>query len=115
MSSSLDPTKALPALLADRISYALLASRRGGVTVLRRLARDVTRASLTSMAVAPGNTDHSRAAAPVTNGAATLVPDDVTDVPSGARLATPSPGAPTPRLPIERPRFDCDSGRPVRA
>ena len=50
------------------------------------------RASLICAAVAAGNTDHSSAVAPVTKGAATLVPPSVSDWPPEPRLVMPSPG-----------------------
>ena len=72
-------------------------------------------ASLISMAVAAGNSDHKSAIVPVTKGTATLVPLSVTRWPSAARLVMLSPGALKPRLPIELPRFDSFIGRPRRS
>ena len=58
-------------------------------------------ASLIWAAVAPGNSDQSSAIAPVTKGAAALVPPNVCGLPFVPRLVTFSPGALSPRLPIE--------------
>ena len=63
-------------------------------------------ASLIAHAVAVGNSDHRRAIAPVTKGAAALVPLKVLGLPSDPRLVTPSPGALNPRRPIEPPKLD---------
>ena len=60
----------------------------------------------TSVAVALGNSDHNSAIAPVTKGAATLVPLHVSGWPSAPRLVTASPGALRPRLPIALPKFE---------
>src|SRR5438874_521513 len=65
--------------------------------------------------VASGNSDHKRAMVPVTNGAATLVPPEVTGLPLAARLVMFSPGARSPCLPIEFPKFDWCSGLPPRS
>ena len=69
-------------------------------------------ADLTSAGRASGNIDHSSAMAPVTNGAAALVPPDVTARPLVPRLVMCSPGAINPRRPIELPRLDDASGQP---
>src|ERR1700674_5614506 len=69
-------------------------------------------ASLMAVAVAAGNSDQSSAMAPVTNGAAALVPPNVSDLPSGPRLVMFSPGASRPRLPIELPRLEWLVGLP---
>src|SRR5262249_11356321 len=61
---------------------------------------------------AEGNSDQSSAAAPVTNGTATLVPIRAQGEPTAARLVTASPGARSPRVPIERPRSVRPVGRP---
>jgi hypothetical protein len=68
---------ALLARSPDKTSYAAQASNCGGTTVLRRPTEDESSARLMSMAPAPGNIDHSNAAAPVTNGAAMLVPPEM--------------------------------------
>ena len=69
-------------------------------------------AALIWAALAPGNSDQSNAIVPVTKGAAALVPLNVLGSPFGPRLVMFSPGAPSPRLPIEPPRFDSASGFP---
>jgi hypothetical protein len=69
--------------LPDNTSYALQASSNGGTTVVRRPTGDESNARLTSTAAASGNADHSSAAAPVTNGAAMLVPAETAGSPSG--------------------------------
>ncbi len=71
-------------------------------------------AIFTCAAVVLGNSDHSSAIAPVTKGAATLVPPNVCGLPFVPRLVMFSPGALSPRLPIELPRFDSLSGLPRR-
>ena len=53
--------------------------------------------------------------APVTKGAAALVPPEVTGFPSIPRLVTASPGAMSPRRAIELPRFDARNGLPARS
>ncbi len=53
--------------------------------------------------------------APVTNGAAKLVPPRLVAEPRAARLSIGSPGPPSPRLPMELLRFDSLSGRPRRS
>src|SRR2546429_7508853 len=95
--------------------YAAQASNKGGTTVVLRCVETWVRANFTSVAVAVGNCDHKSAMAPVTKGTATLVPPNVMRPPSAPRLVTSSPGAPSPRLPIEPPRFDCWIGRPRRS
>ena len=50
-------------------------------------------ASLICAAVAAGNSDHNSAIAPVTKGAATLVPPSVSGCPSALKLVMASPGA----------------------
>ena len=69
-------------------------------------------ASLIRAALALGNCDHNKAIAPVTKGAAALVPPNVSGLPSVPRLVTFSPGAASPRLPMELPRFDSVVGLP---
>ena len=56
--------------------------------------------------MATGNSDHNSAIAPVTKGAATLVPERVIGGPPAFKLVTASPGAARPRLPIEMPRLN---------
>jgi hypothetical protein len=70
-------------------------------------------ANFTSAAFASGNSDHSSAIAPVTKGAAALVPLIVRDLPSVPRLVMLCPGALSPRLPIELPRLDSPVGSPL--
>ncbi len=72
-------------------------------------------ANLIWAALAPGNSDQSKAMAPVTNGAAALVPEEVWGLPSVPRLTMFSPGAVTPQRPMELPRFDSAVGRPCRS
>src|SRR5262249_1613719 len=87
-----------------------------GGTMLRGAdPRPRVSASLIAAALAFGNSDHRSAAAPVTNGAAMLVPDVETSAPSGSRQVTPSPGAERPQRPIEAPRLDIPSTRPPRS
>jgi hypothetical protein len=86
--------------------YATQASSNGGTTVARRGAWECIKANLTSAAFAPGTSDHKSATAPVTKGAATLVPPSVSGFPSAPRLVMPSPGALSPRLPMELPKVD---------
>ena len=74
--------------------------------MVRRGIRAWVAASFISVAVAVGNSDHSNAIAPVTKGAAALVPPKVSVSPSAPRLVILSPGAPNPRRPIELPRFE---------
>ncbi len=76
----------------------------------RRLA--CLKASRIRAAPALGNSDQSRAIAPVTKGAAALVPQNVFDCPSVPRLAMFCPGAASPLLPMEPPRFDSIKGAP---
>jgi len=66
MSQANPPTKDL---------YEAHASNNGGTTDRRRAERLI--ASLMRAAVACGNRDHISAIAPVTKGAATLVPPEV--------------------------------------
>src|SRR5258708_5576468 len=70
-------------------------------------------ASLISAALAWGNCDHSNAIAPVTNGAAALVPLAVNQPSGAAKLVILSPGARNPSLPIEAPKLDWLMGRPT--
>ena len=74
--------------------------------MFRRREKGRVMASFIAAAEAFGNSDHSSATAPVTNGAAALVPPKVSGLPSAPRLVIPSPGAPSPRRPIELPRFE---------
>ena len=71
-------------------------------------------AARTRLVLARGNAESSSAKLPVTKGVATLVPSDVAVPPSALRLVTRSPGAPSPRLPIEPPKFERLCGRPLR-
>src|SRR5689334_15203079 len=93
--------------------YAAEASSNGGTTVVRLPAADRVSADLTSAAVAVGKADHNSAAAPVTNGAAKLVPLSVSVLPPGPRLVMRSPGALSPRRPIEPARLDAPRGTPL--
>ncbi len=83
--------------------------------VLRSRFADCVTANLIRAAVALGNSDQSNAIAPVTNGAAALVPLNVTGFPSGPRLTMFSPGAASPYLPMELPRFDSAVGLPCES
>src|SRR5262245_65985094 len=87
------------------------ASINGGTTVGRRGRSAPTTAARISAADAPGNSDHNSAMAPVTNGAATLVPPRVSGGPCAPRLVIATPGALRPRWPIDRPRFEEPTGR----
>jgi hypothetical protein len=70
-------------------------------------------ANFTPAAPAAGNSDQSNAVVPVTNGAAALVPLKVRGFPLVPRLVIFCPGALSPLLPIESPRFDSLAGRPL--
>src|SRR6185312_15950123 len=70
-------------------------------------------AHLIIVAEANGNSDHSNAMAPVTKGAAALVPPKVSNAPWAPRLVMFSPGALNPCLPMELPRLDWATGRPL--
>ena len=107
----LSSTYRLPCVVRSLL-YAAQASRSGGTTDVRLIAWVAPNACLISDEVAPGNCDHSRAIAPVTNAAAALVPPDRAGLPFGPRLVTAAPGALTPCLPIELPRFEDPNGRP---
>jgi hypothetical protein len=74
--------------------------------VVRRIVWFCKTAYLTSVAVAVGKADHKRAIAPVTKGAAALVPPNVRDWPTAPMLVISSPGALSPRLPAELARFE---------
>ena len=66
-----------------------------------------------STALIAGYSDHTSAIAPVTNGAATLVPSKelvAVDVP---RLVMFPPGAVSPRPPIDLPMFESGDGLPL--
>jgi hypothetical protein len=93
-------------------SYAAQASRSGGTTVFRRDRRQRVTANFTSAALALLNSDQSSAMAPVTKGAAALVPPNERGLPSVPRLVISWPGALRPCLPTELPRFDSLSGLP---
>jgi hypothetical protein len=69
-------------------------------------------ASLIWDAVALGNSDQSKAMAPVTKGAAALVPLKVCSLPSAPRLVMPSPGALNPRRPMDPPKLESLRGLP---
>jgi hypothetical protein len=72
-------------------------------------------ASLISEAVAAENSDHNSAIAPVTKGAAMLVPRNVSGCRTALKLVTEAPVAHIPRLPIEPPRLDSSRGLPQRS
>ena|SRR5215471_4303856 len=96
-------------------SYAAQASNTGGAMLLRdRLPAWVT-VSFIRPALALGNSDQSKAIAPVTKGAAALVPPNAPGLPSVPRLVMFSPGAANPRVPMELPRFDSAVGLPCRS
>jgi hypothetical protein len=86
--------------------YAAHASNKGGTTVDRPSTCARVKAIFNSAAVAFGNIDFNNAMAPVTNGAAALVPPNVGDLALVPRLVMPSPGALSPRRPIEFPKFE---------
>lgn len=69
-------------------------------------------ANFTCTEVALGNADHSNAIVPLTKGVATLVPPIVAGLPSVPRLVMDAPGARSPRLPTELPKFDSLIGLP---
>lgn len=92
--------------VARNDSYAVQAFSKGGTTVVRLIPDAVMSASFTEAAVAFGNIDSNNAIVPVTNGAAALVPPKVGGWPLIATLVMPSPGALSPRRPIEFPRFE---------
>jgi hypothetical protein len=69
--------------------------------VLRPPAWACMKAKRNWAAVAAGNSDQAKAIAPVTKGAATLVPPSVSGSPWAPRLVIWSPGARNPRRPIE--------------
>ena len=70
------------------------------------------KACLMSATGADGMIDHSKAAVPVTKGAAAEVPLKRRVPPPAARLCTSSPGADKPRRPIDGPKFDKLAIRP---
>src|SRR5205807_8109389 len=70
------------------------------------------RATFTAPAPARGNSEHSRAAVPATNGVAALVPSNVNIESPGPVLVMFSPGAVRPHLPAEPHRFELEAGRP---
>ena len=80
--------------------------------LLRSVLPACVTANLIRAALAPGNSDQSNAMVPVTKGAAALVPAKVCGLPSAPRLTMFSPGAESPHLPMELPRFDSGVGRP---
>ena len=87
-------------------SYAAHALSSGGTTVVRLVADAVVIALFTEAAVAFWKSDSNNAMAPVTNGAAALVPPNVGRLPLTLKLVIPCPGALSPRRPIELPRFE---------
>lgn len=87
-------------------SYAAHAFSNGGTTVVRLVPEVVVSASFTDAAVALGKVDTNNAIAPVTNGAAALVPPKAGGWPLTPKLVMPSPGALSPRRPMEFPRFE---------
>jgi len=70
-------------------------------------------ATLIWPALALGNSDHTKAIAPVTKGAATLVPAEGVALPSVPRLVILSPGALKPQRPMEFPKLDSLNGLPL--
>lgn len=81
--------------------------------MVRRAGRPAcVTANLIWAARASKNSDHSKAMAPVTKAAAALVPAVVYGLPSAPRLVMFSPGAASPHLPMELPRFDSGVGLP---
>ena len=87
-------------------SYAPHAFSNGGTTVVRLVPEAIVIASFTAAAVAVSKSDSNNAIAPVTNGAAALVPPKVGGLSFTLKLVTPSPGALSPRRPMELPRFE---------
>src|SRR5690349_17897880 len=96
----------LPEFVINKAWYAAHAFSSGGTTVVRLAPDAVVIASFTAAALAFGNIDSNNAIAPVTNGAAALVPPKAGDWPLIARLVILSPGALSPWRPIELPRFE---------
>ena len=95
-----------------RAWYAAHASSNGGTMVFLRRRPDCVTASLISPALASGNSDQSSAMAPVTKGAAVLVPAKACSLASALRLAMLTPGALRPWHAIDLPRFDALKGLP---
>ena len=95
-----------------RAWYAAHASSNGGTMLFLRRRPDCVTASLISEAPAFGNTDQSSAMAPVTKGAAALVPLKACSLPSALRLVMFTPGALRPCRPIDLPKFDPLIGLP---
>lgn len=87
----------------------------GGTILVRRFPLAFRRAEITSAEVAPGNSDHNSATAPVTKGAAALVPPRHSGLPSTPRLTISTPGAQSPRIATDRPRFVLCIGDPWRS
>lgn len=81
--------------------------------LVRRRTTPSSTAHLICIADALGNSDHKRAMAPETKGAATLVPPAGKGSFPAGRLITRSPGAPSPRRPIAWPRLERGRGCPV--
>ena len=103
-----------PLLLLVIVSawYAAHASNSGGTMLFLRRPLDRVTANLISPAPVFGNSDQSSAMAPVTKGAAALVPPKACSLPSALRLAMFTPGALSPCRPIDLPRFDSPNGLP---
>jgi hypothetical protein len=74
--------------------------------VVGRPVRTASSADLISRPEASGNFAQSSATAPVTNGAAALVPLAVTGLPFAPRLVISTPGAPSPDRPVDRPMVE---------
>jgi hypothetical protein len=83
-----------------------------GEIARRRLFTALVTANRIPDALAAGNCDHNRAIAPVTKGAAALVPENVCGLPFVPRLVMSMPGAIRPRPPIDFPKFDALRGEP---
>lgn len=79
----------------------------------RRPVCGLNMACLMEAAEAEGRSDHSNAIAPLTKGAAMLVPPEIAGSPSKRRLVTPAPGPASPRRPIDAPRFETPIGAPI--
>src|SRR5262249_16129220 len=101
--------------IAAAVSKPDQASSSGGTMVLGRRVKVPATAALTCAAVAVGTSDQASATAPVTNGAAALVPPSVSRPFRAPVLLTLSPGALKPRGPMEPPRFDWPKVRPPKS
>src|ERR671922_1964742 len=91
------------------------ASSKAGIIVRACRACACVTATLIWPALAFGNCDQVNAIAPVTKGAAMLLPPEGAELPSVPRLVTPSPGALRPRRPMEFPKLDFSTGLPRRS